>query len=615
MSYQLGDSVVPLIKHFPRTSFYSGSTDWYKCLTINLPPKHHFMRGTIMLYREGVYVEGVKQNFYALAVDIRHNEICDFGGGSKKIESVNIHSIAGAVRELFEESCCLYDFRNDINSIVRSSVCYFNRSEVKVFVRDPCPSMEFGTLKYAFQKNFAALALNKEAPISYNENSYMLWFSETELKMMTRGFTLRMNDEDLQIFTQFQHSSNEYREIEKVKGSKHGNPQINWTTQKKDPFILPLGIDLSKKLKELGAASPPLKLTNSTSPTNTIMSQHYPKVEDNLYMRITQTNLHVSEGASKQPHVISTQLSNVNETPNQVDMVMVNGVPVARSILPPGLFDHLPSIKTTQGMNIVQGLPPLYPTSLPVASPVSFPTGSPPPRESPKIIEGLPVVSTFKNGSQKSTPLSNHSSSSVAGSNKKPLPQGSTRKSSDGMSPPVISLPSTKKESSQQPTRILPLPGFDMTYADKIRNAELPNIGSLTIVPQVKTKSHPKSIQVPVVAPVQNRSITYPPPTPIGFNFDTRTISQIFTAGPIPIPSIPQMPPIRYTQVEVPTSQTKSVQSPDGKYLRKIQNGFRIRRQSPEFDAGVFLPREYPRLWEKLAIFFSTIYANSGELV
>lgn len=124
----------------------------------------------------------IKNNtiYYFLCVDSDYGMLTDPGGTIENGED----PISAATRELYEESMGIFDYRSNqsIDFIKNNSTAIYNNKMAIIFQYIEVESPD--DLCYIFRERYEEKLLDKNTPSTSLENSYLLWISQNDLKLL-----------------------------------------------------------------------------------------------------------------------------------------------------------------------------------------------------------------------------------------------------------------------------------------------------------------------------------------------------------------------------------------------------------------------------------------------
>lgn len=148
---------------------------YIKNYTKNIPNEYYysFTRASVVPY---FVVDGERRFLFGVSSD--SDLLCDLGGGVDENEDF----IDAAIRELYEESMGLISI--DYDSILENSIAMYNEFNVVLFILVEIEDAD--ELCNQFHETYIE-GIQDNLDSVYLETSYMLWISESDLRLLCKG--------------------------------------------------------------------------------------------------------------------------------------------------------------------------------------------------------------------------------------------------------------------------------------------------------------------------------------------------------------------------------------------------------------------------------------------
>jgi len=156
-----------------------------RVLTRNLPQNYHPTRAGVIPYT----VSSDRSRIFYLCIDANYGDLTNASGGTGTSES----PIIGAVRELYEETIGIFDFRNAIETIQNQSVSIYTPRELIIIqpVRlDTRPAQVCHHYRELYRS-----ALDLGVDNRHIESAYLVYISEENLLALIRGETVSIPED------------------------------------------------------------------------------------------------------------------------------------------------------------------------------------------------------------------------------------------------------------------------------------------------------------------------------------------------------------------------------------------------------------------------------------
>lgn len=143
--------------------------------------------------------------YYFLAISAEYDQVNDMGGRIDPGEDF----LESAIRELNEESVCVFDYKDNYNYIADNSITIYDDNNIITFVNISYKS----DLCEDFEENYKLALKDLNTDPVYLENRHMIYISEEDLKNLCKNEKVKMPKKLSKIIGEFKYYPNIYLDL------------------------------------------------------------------------------------------------------------------------------------------------------------------------------------------------------------------------------------------------------------------------------------------------------------------------------------------------------------------------------------------------------------------